>query len=64
MQSGFTTSLGGIMKRVKVESLFALYDFWVGFYWDADNRWLYFLPFPCLGLIFKFDNQEKSYEDA
>jgi hypothetical protein len=29
------------------------YDAWVGFFWDRDKRWLYFLPVPCIGIILK-----------
>jgi hypothetical protein len=39
---------------MRIKILFAYYDFWVGFYWDSKNKWLYFLPVPTLGLIFKF----------
>ncbi len=39
---------------MKVEPLFAWYDFWVGLFWDRKNRWLYVLPLPCLGFVIKF----------
>ena len=29
------------------------YDAWVGFFWDKDKKWLYFLPIPCIGIVFK-----------
>lgn len=38
----------------KVEFIFAWYDFWVGWFWDQKKRWLYVLPIPCVGLVFKF----------
>lgn len=40
---------------MKVDFLFAWYDLWVGLFWDKKNKWLYFLPFPMIGLIIKFD---------
>jgi|GEM_PF-3377823 len=43
---------------MKVELIFAWYDLWVGFYWDRKNRWLYFLPVPMFGLVFKFGAEE------
>lgn len=39
---------------MKIKLLFAWYDLWVGFFWDKKKRWLYFLPLPCVGVIFKF----------
>ena len=40
-----------IMK--KIQFIFAGYDFWMGFFYDKKNKWLYFLPLPTLGIIFK-----------
>lgn len=39
---------------MKVKFIFAWYDFWVGFYWDIDERCLYFFPVPCFGIKFIF----------
>lgn len=39
---------------MKISFLFAWYDLWVGFFWDSKKKWLYFLPVPCFGIIFKF----------
>ena len=44
---------------MKVSPLFAWYDFWVGFYWDREQRKLYFLPLPMIGLVFDFEHKAK-----
>lgn len=42
------------MKVNKVSFLFAWFDLWVGFFWDKKTHWLYFLPIPMFGIIFRF----------
>ena len=42
-------------KTFDVNFIFAWYDFWVGFFWDSKKRKLYFLPLPCMGLVFTFE---------
>jgi len=34
-----------------VKLIFAWYDFWVGIFWDANNRRLYIFPIPMIGMI-------------
>lgn len=46
-----------MMKLVKVNTLFAWYDFWVGLYWDRINLRLYVLPVPMFGLVFHFEEE-------
>lgn len=43
---------------MKVKLIFARYDLWVGFFWDAKKKWLYVFPIPMFGIIIKF-KQEK-----
>jgi len=40
---------------MRIWYIVAWYDMWMGFFWDRKKKWLYFLPIPCVGLIFKFD---------
>jgi hypothetical protein len=39
---------------MKLQLIFKWYDFWIGFFWDSKNKWLYFFPIPMFGMIFKF----------
>ena len=49
---------------VRVDPVFAWYDAWVGFYWDREKRWLYVLPIPFLGLVFKFRTSREMERKA
>ncbi len=50
-----------LVKRYNLNFKFfiAYYDAWVGFYFDADKRILYFCPLPCL--VFSFANKDYKY---
>jgi hypothetical protein len=39
---------------MNIRPIAAWYDFWVGLFWDAKKRRLYFFPVPCIGLVFDF----------
>lgn len=42
---------------MRIRSLFAWYDLWVGAYWDRHNRKLYILPLPCIGVVIEFPHK-------
>ncbi len=42
---------------MKINFIFAWYDFWIGFFWDKKRRWLYVLPIPMVGIVLKFGVQ-------
>lgn len=39
---------------MKLKLMFAWYDCWVGLFWDAKNRRLYFFPVPMFGCCLDF----------
>jgi hypothetical protein len=39
---------------MKIKLMLAWYDAWVGFFWDAKKRYLYFFPIPMVGVRFAF----------
>lgn len=45
---------------MRVKSVFAWYDLWVGAFWDAKKRRLYILPVPCCGVVLDFANLEDN----
>ena len=46
--------LSGSRRTLGFKVLFAWYDMWIGCYWDRQNRRLYVLPVPCLGIVIQF----------
>ncbi len=43
---------------MKIQLLFAWYDFWIGAFYDKKKNWLYILPFPMIGIIIKFPEKK------
>lgn len=39
---------------MKIKSLFAWFDFWVGVYWDVPQRRLFIFPIPMFGVVIDF----------
>jgi len=42
------------IHRTKISIFVAWYDFWVGAYYSQENRTLYLLAIPFVGVKFKF----------
>lgn len=38
---------------MKVQLIFKWFDFWIGIFYDQKKNWVYFLPIPMVGIIFK-----------
>ncbi|MDA3866534.1 MAG: hypothetical protein PF489_07280 [Salinivirgaceae bacterium] len=45
---------------MRIAFIFAWYDLWIGLFWDRKKKWLYFLPFPMVGVILKFDHKKSG----
>lgn len=49
---------------MKVQVIFKWFDFWIGIFYDQKKNWIYLLPIPMVGIIFKLpDNWRISSED-
>lgn len=46
--------------RWRIGFIFAVYDFWVGAYYDRKNRRLYILPLPMIGFYFERNSQSEN----
>jgi hypothetical protein len=45
---------------MKIEPMFAWYDFWVGLFWDRKQRILYVFPIPMFGLKITMGKKESK----
>lgn len=43
----------------RIRLLFAWYDLWIGVYWDRNERKLYILPLPMLGVVLDLESYYK-----
>lgn len=46
---------------MKLKFIFAWFDIWVGFFWDANKRRLYFFPVPMLGCYLQLELPPQNY---
>lgn len=46
---------------MKIQLIFKWFDFWLGLFWDEKKNWLYILPVPMFGIIFKFKTPFKKW---
>ena len=44
---------------MKIEFIFAWYDFWIGIFYDRKKQWLYILPLPMIGIIIKLKPKQR-----
>ena len=51
--AGFSLGLQVGKYGVRVGTIFAWYDFWVGLYYDRRAKMLYVFPIPMFGLTFR-----------
>ena len=47
---------------MRVKLIFAWYDIWIGFFWDAKQHYLYFFPLPMLGI--RIDCNKKVHKQC
>jgi hypothetical protein len=52
-------SCAGGEGEMKIKFIFAWYDFWMGFFWDAAKRRLYVLPLPMVGIVIQFPHKAR-----
>jgi hypothetical protein len=45
---------------MKIQFIFAWFDFWIGVFYDKKKRWIYLFLIPMCGVIIKL--KTKNYE--
>lgn len=46
---------------MKIQFIFKWYDLWIGFFYDKNKNWIYFLPLPMVGIIIKLPIKKKKF---
>ena len=44
---------------MKIEFIFAWFDFWIGVFYDKKKRWIYLFLIPMCGVFIKLKNKSK-----
>jgi hypothetical protein len=44
---------------VKIQFIFAWFDFWIGIFYDQKKKWIYLFLFPMCGIIIKLKKKSK-----
>ena len=45
---------------MRINFIFAWYDFWIGFFFDKKKNRLYFFPLPMMGIYIQFKKKHRD----